>query len=70
MAHQWHRERARLAVTTRHHGADAPQTQEARRDLRASRAEDYIRDLVASAPPLTTAQRDRLVVLLRTGANA
>jgi hypothetical protein len=35
------------------------------RDMRAARAEDYIRDLVDSFPPLTVAQRDKLVAILR-----
>ncbi len=59
---------SRIAATTRHHpNAD---TTELRRDLRAARAEDYIRRIVDQAPPLTPEQRDRLALLLRGGSNA
>lgn len=33
-----------------------------------ARAEEYIRRVVAEAPPLTDAQRDRLAALLRAGS--
>jgi hypothetical protein len=36
------------------------------RDMRAARAEDYIRDLVDTFPPLTQEQRSRLAAILRT----
>lgn len=42
---------------------------ELRRQLKAERLEEHIRRLVDEAPPLTPAQRDRLAVLLRGGAN-
>lgn len=45
------------------HGHD---TTEARRALRAARAEDYIKALVDGAPALSAEQRDRLAVLLRS----
>jgi len=64
----WESARARLAVTTRHYGSAAPVTLDARRDLRAARAEDYIKHLVDAAPPLTAEQRDKLAVLLRGSA--
>jgi hypothetical protein len=53
---------ARLAAVERHH-PDAD-TSELRRQLRAARAEDYIRRLIDSAPPLTDEQRARLATLL------
>ncbi len=62
--------RARVAALARHHPDDLLALDAARRILKKSRAEEYIRGLVTSAPPLTTAQRDRLAVLLRTGAGA
>jgi hypothetical protein len=65
---QWPSLRARLAATERHH-PDAD-TAELRRDLRAARAEDYIRRLIESAPPLTAAQRDQLATLLRPNGEA
>jgi hypothetical protein len=62
----WTAKRAQLAATTRHHPhAD---TTDLRRDLRAARAEDYIRKLVSSAPPLTDEQKARLGALLRNDA--
>lgn len=39
----------------------------ARRDLAAAKLEDYISAVVAEAPPLTPAQRDRLALLLQGG---
>lgn len=59
----WTQERARLAALSRHH-PDGPEVDDARRDLRAARAEDYIRELVDQAPPLTDDQRRRLVAIL------
>ncbi len=64
----WTHERARVAALGRHRDADDPVVVSARRDLRAARAEDYIRRLVDAAPPLTAEQRDRLAVLLKAGA--
>ena len=43
---------------------------DADRQYRVVAAEDYIRELVASAPPLTAEQRDKLAALLRGGAAA
>ena len=59
--------RARHNSLKRYRPDDDPRVIEARRDLRAARAEDYIRKLVESAPPLTDEQRDRLTVLLHGG---
>ncbi len=61
----WTAERARVAALSRSRTPDDPDFLAAKRDLRAARAEDYIRQLVDSAPPLTPEQRDRLAVLLR-----
>ncbi|MDP9397340.1 MAG: hypothetical protein M3P96_05725 [Actinomycetota bacterium] len=62
----WTAERARLAAKKKHDpNADV---EDIRRDLRAARAEDYIRRVVDAAPPLTLEQRDRLATLLRGGA--
>lgn len=40
----------------------------ARRELAAAKLEDYITQVVESAPPLTAEQCDRLAVLLRPRA--
>jgi len=40
---------------------------EARRRLKTERLADYVAKVVAEAPPLTPAQRDRIVALLRGG---
>ncbi len=61
----WTRERAKIAAHKRNH-PDADVPGELYRDLRAARAEDYIRELVASAPPLTESQRQKLTALLRS----
>ena len=57
--------RGRLNAYKRYRPADDPVIIEARRDLKARRAEDYVRRLVDEAPPLTPSQRDKLAVLLR-----
>jgi hypothetical protein len=41
----WTSERARLALTIRHHPDDSEAIEAARRDLRAARAEEYVRGL-------------------------
>lgn len=66
------RRKARAALASAHAGAtrrpDDPELQELietrRRDYRFVTAEDYIRRVVAEAPPLTPAQLDRLALLL------
>lgn len=60
----WTQDRARIAAHKRNH-PDADVPAELYRDLRAARAQAYIEELVAAAPPLTEEQRDRLAVLLR-----
>lgn len=60
-------ERARLAAQRRWRPAD-PATEEARRDFRVERAEQFINDLVNSAPVPTPEQCQRLARLLYSGA--
>lgn len=69
MPNSWTQERARLAVTIRHHPDDADLIAAARRDLKAARAADYVARLVAEAPELTSEQRDRLAAILRAPAS-
>ncbi len=64
----WEHERAVLARRTRTHGTSHPAVDEARRDFRAARLAEHVAKVVAQAPPLTPAQRDRIAVLLRGGA--
>lgn len=45
--------------------ADDPAVTAARVALKAIRAEDYVRELVDTFPPLSPAQRDKLAALLR-----
>lgn len=54
--------RSRLAALSRHRSPNDPAVDEARRELRAIRAEDYIRSLVES--DLTLEQRSRLAAQL------
>ncbi len=56
---------SRAAGLTRRRAPDDPVVLDALREVRAAAAEDYIRRLVDTAPPLTPEQRDRLAVLLR-----
>ncbi|TQN44412.1 hypothetical protein FHU33_3914 [Blastococcus colisei] len=58
-----HTARARVAGLSRHRGPDSPDTLQARRDLRAVRLEEYISRTLATAPPLTDEQRERLASL-------
>jgi hypothetical protein len=46
---------------------DKEAAQEARRDLAAAKIEDYVSRVVAEAPPLTPAQRDRIAALVKAG---
>ena len=50
--------------------AAAARVEELRRQYRAVAAEEYIRELVDSAPPLDAATRDRLALLLRPNGEA
>ena len=59
------RERARVAALTRSRTPDDPALVEARRTLAAENLAAYIERVVAEAPPLTSAQRDRIAALLR-----
>lgn len=64
METNWRSQRSRYASLTRSRSADDPELIAARRDLKASRAEEYVRALVEQAPPLTDEQRWRLAALL------
>ena len=61
----WTSKRASLAGLSRGRSPDDPLVVEARRDLRAARAEDYVRELADA--DLTDDQRDRLAILLTVG---
>lgn len=63
-------ERARVAGLTSTLGADHPRTRAAVRDFRALALEDHILESLATAPPLSAAQRTKLAALLRPGAEA
>lgn len=63
----WTHERARIASLSRSRSADDPELIEARRNLRAERLADYIKNTVDAAPPLSPEQRDRLALLIRGG---
>ncbi len=61
----WTHDRARIARLHRAVDRDESAILDARRDLRASRAEVYLTQLLSVDPPLTVEQRDRLAGLLR-----
>lgn len=63
----WTAERARVASLSRSRTPDDPDLIAARENLKAERLEVYIAKVVAAAPPLSPAQRDRLALLLRGG---
>ena len=54
-----------LAAATRHR--PTADHSNLKRDLKAAQLEEYIAATVASWPPLSDAQRDRLATLLRGG---
>jgi hypothetical protein len=54
--------RGRLGAAQRN---NTPAVPDARRDLAAAKLEQYVAKVVATAPPLTSAQRDRIAALLR-----
>jgi hypothetical protein len=60
----WKTDRARVAALSRSRTVDDPALIDARRNLRAERLEDYISKTLATAPPLTNEQRERLALLL------
>jgi hypothetical protein len=59
--------RSNVALATRYHKPEAADA--ARRDLKALRAERYVRELVDQWPPLTDSQRGRLAALLADGGS-
>lgn len=63
----WTHYRARIAALSRERSSNDPELVEARRNLRAARLAEHIEKVVAQAPPITDAQRDRLAVLLYGG---
>ncbi len=58
----WTRERARLAVLTRHRSPDDPAIIEARGNLATERLAEHVEHVV---PTMTVEQRDRIAALLR-----
>ena len=64
----WQQERGRIAGLSRDRAPDDPDLINARRNMRAERLAEHVAKVVAQAPPLTAAQRDRIAVLLRGGA--
>lgn len=57
--------RGRVASLSRSRPATDPDLIEARRALAAEKLAAYVSKTVAEAPPLTSAQRDRIASLLR-----
>lgn len=64
----WTQTRSRIAHVKRRN-PDADVT-ELRRQLKAERLEEHIRNIVDTAPPLTPEQRDRLASLLRPATSS
>jgi hypothetical protein len=63
----WTIERARVASLSRSRAPDDPDLVNARLNLKAERLADHVARVVAQAPPLSPAQRDRIAALLRGG---
>jgi hypothetical protein len=64
----WTTERARYSALRRYRDDDDPEVLNARRDLHAARLEDYVTRTLATAPPLTDEQRERLALLFQQPA--
>ena len=63
----------KLSALARHAAAvrwDKPNVDETSRNLATERIADYVTNVVASAPPLTPEQRDRITALLRGAGDA
>ena len=63
----WTTERAKVAALTRSRTADDPELVNARRNLKAMKLEDHVRQVMASWPPLTDDQCARVAALLGGG---
>lgn len=63
----WTRERARVASLSRSRTPDDPELIGARRNLAAENIAKCVARVVATAPPLTAAQRDRISRMLTGG---
>jgi uncharacterized protein (DUF2267 family) len=60
----WKTERARVAILTRHRGADDPELIEARHKMRSERFVERVAEIAAEAPPLTDEQIARVAAVL------
>ncbi|MGY1607284.1 hypothetical protein [Geodermatophilus sp. SYSU D00700] len=56
-----------MAHATRFHGPTAPETELAKRDLRAAKLEAYVLRVLATAPRLTREQQDHIRSLMAPG---
>ena len=61
--------RSRLARASQQAASNPEAVEDARRTYNYASVADYIRTIVDAAPPLTAAQRDKLALLLRGGAD-
>jgi hypothetical protein len=66
----WEQDRALLARRSQDLPSDHPELTELRRKIKAKRLELHVAEAVASAPPLTAEQRDRIAAILRGGGDA
>jgi hypothetical protein len=63
--------RSKLALLNRENIASTPeQIRDAKRDLAAAKLSAAVEKILASAPPITDAQAQRIVALLMTGGGA
>lgn len=64
----WTHERAKIASLSRTRSSDDPDLLAARQRLKAMRLEEHVRAVVASFPPITEEQAERVAELLRPRA--
>lgn len=63
----WQQQRGRIAALSRSRTPEDAELVEARAQFKADRLADHVRRVVATAPPLTPDQVDRIAAILRTG---
>jgi hypothetical protein len=64
----WQQKRGQLARQSKDLPPGHPKLEELRRDIRAERLAEQVKEVVEASPPLTDSQIDRIVAILRASA--
>ena len=65
----WQHHRARVASLSRDRAPNDPEILAERQAMQAERLAEHVARVVAQAPPLSPAQRERIAALLRAGGD-